>query len=90
MAALQGMLPIGIVIGYSIAILLGKWWYSSFILQSSFILVLMVVFLFIPSRIDIDNKKLNINSLTEPIISENKIRKSINANTYNTLNKSSV
>jgi len=58
MAALQGMLPIGIVVGYSVTIGLGNYWFTAFVLQAFFLFCLTLLFCFMPSMLDINKKSL--------------------------------
>jgi len=58
MAALQGMLPIGIVVGYAITISLGQYWYCAFVIQAMFLLCLLLLFLTLPNYLDINKQAL--------------------------------
>jgi len=65
MAALQGMLPIGIVVGYSMTIALGNYWFCAFVIQAFFLMFMTVLFFFMPDRLDINFSKSSLKRNSE-------------------------
>ena len=71
MAALQGMLPIGIVVGQTMTIALGDQWFCAFVIQATFLVFMTVLFFFMPARLDINFSKSNLKRNSEQMFTSN-------------------